>query len=223
MLESEELIDAVKRGDGARIASLLDETPSLLDAEGAHGVSAILLSVYHGHPEIAEIFVAHGAELDMWEASATGKLERVREWIREDPRLASRFGPDGHTPLGLACFFGHREVVRFLLEHGGGLNTPSRNAQKVAPIHAAVACGDGVILRALLERGADVNVRQEGGFTPLHGAAAGGDTEALSLLLEHGADVTARTVDGRTAADTAKERGHETLAERLLGLEAERS
>lgn len=222
MHESEELIDAVKRGDRARVASLLDGSPALLDAEGAHGVSAVLLAVYHGHPEIAEIFVEHGAQLDMWEASATGKLDRIREWIRKDPRLASSFGPDGHTPLGLACFFGHRDVVQFLLAHGGGLNTPSRNAQKVAPVHAAVARGDAVILRALLERGANVNVRQEGGFTPLHGAAAGGDDEALSLLLEHGADVRAQTVDGRTAADTAKERGHEALAERLLGLEAER-
>jgi ankyrin repeat protein len=58
----------------------------------------------------------------------------------------------------------------------------------VHPIHSACAVRDHESVRALLEAGADPNVRQQGGLTPLHAAAHHGDTELADLLLKHGAD-----------------------------------
>ena len=43
------------------------------------------------------------------------------------------------------------------------------------PIHSAVAVGDHASVRALLEAGADPNVRQQGGYTPLHTPAHNDD------------------------------------------------
>ena len=49
------------------------------------------------------------------------------------------------------------------------------------------------VVRALLERGADPNIRDEGDNAfPLHFAAERGDIEVIRLLVEHGA----RTVRG---------------------------
>ena len=45
------------------------------------------------------------------------------------------------------------------------------------PLHSAVAAGDHDAARALLEAGADPNVRQQGGFTPLLAAAHADDAE----------------------------------------------
>ena len=42
--------------------------------------------------------------------------------------------------------------------------------------------------RLLLNRGADVNGREVGGWTPLHLAALFGHLEFLRLLLDHGAN-----------------------------------
>ena len=39
--------------------------------------------------------------------------------------------------------------------------------------------------------GADVNARQEGGYTPLMGAEASGDEELVRLLMDHGAEEAA--------------------------------
>jgi ankyrin repeat protein len=74
------------------------------------------------------------------------------------------------------------------------------------------------VARLLLDRGADINARQAGGFTPLHGAAANGDRTMSELLVDRGADPSARNDEGRTPSELAATRGHAGLADWLAGL-----
>jgi outer membrane protein assembly factor BamB len=60
------------------------------------------------------------------------------------------------------------------------------------PLWAAVRNGDGKAVKALLEKGADVNARNEIGITALWIAASKGQLDTVEILLEHGADVNAR-------------------------------
>lgn len=53
------------------------------------------------------------------------------------------------------------------------------------------------------ELGADVNARDNGGYTPLHHAAARGDNEMIMYLVSKGADVKAVARNGRTTVDMA--------------------
>jgi len=53
------------------------------------------------------------------------------------------------------------------------------------------------------ELGADVNARDNDGYTPLHHAAARGDNELIMYLVSKGADVTAVARSGQTTADMA--------------------
>jgi hypothetical protein len=50
---------------------------------------------------------------------------------------------------------------------------------------------------------ADVNARDNDGYTPLHHAASRGDNEMIQYLVDHGADVTAVSRSGQTTADMA--------------------
>lgn len=50
---------------------------------------------------------------------------------------------------------------------------------------------------------ADVNIRDENGYTPLHNAAARGDNEMILYLVSKGADVKAVAKNGRTTVDMA--------------------
>ena len=61
-------------------------------------------------------------------------------------------------------------------------------------------------MRALLEAGADADVRQQGGFTPLLAAAHADDAELARLLLDHGADRALAADDGRDAAGDGRRR-----------------
>ena len=53
------------------------------------------------------------------------------------------------------------------------------------------------------EMGADVNARDNDGYTALHHAAARGDNEVILYLVSKGADVTVVARSGQTTADMA--------------------
>lgn len=169
-------------------------------------------ALYQGDRESAEA-IAGTRDIDVFEAAALGRTERVRGHLDADPELARAWTDDGFTALHYAAFFGDPETARLLIERGADVNVIARHTQLVvAPIHSAVASQQVETVRALLDAGADPNVRQEGGFTALHGAAMEGNRELAELLLERGADPTIASDDGRTATSYAAEKGHDELA-----------
>ena len=70
--------------------------------------------------------------------------------------------------------------------------------------------------KALLGKGADVNVKARDGSTALMLAASSGDREIVRELLSKGADVSARfTETGKTALMLAKEKGYTDIVQLL--------
>jgi len=154
-------------------------------------MSDILQAVYRGDRDEAERLAAQ-QDLDVFEASALGDTERVRELVASDPELANAWAEDGFQPLGLASFFGHEDTARALVERGAEVNSPSRNPMKVMALHSAAAAQDPdvrySIAKLLLEAGADPNARQQDDYTPLMAADQHGDVRLRELLVAHGAN-----------------------------------
>jgi uncharacterized protein len=216
----EDLFQAIRAGDAARLKVLLHEAPHLVSARTPEGASAVLLAMYCGHPELVSLLEDCGGPLNAFEACAVGRRDRVAALLDRTPALLEGFSDDGYPALGLAVFFGHDDVARLLIESGADVNAVSRNAQRVAPLHAAAARHNARMVGDLLGRGADPDALQSGGFTALHSAAFHGDREIAELLLGYGADPRLKTADGKTAASLAAERGHAALAALLARLEA---
>jgi ankyrin repeat protein len=154
-------------------------------------MSELLLAIYRGDQARTDELLAANPELDVFEAAALGRTDRLRELLDEDPDLANAWACDGFQPLGLASFFGHVEAARLLVERGAEVNSASRNDMKVMPLHSAAATGDPdtryELAKLLLEHGADPNARQRDDFTPLMAADQHGDERLRELLVEHGA------------------------------------
>ena len=155
-------------------------------------MSELMQAVYRGDEERVGELLAAEPELDVFEAAAVGKTDRLRELLDEDPALANAWADDGFQPLGLASFFGHGGAVRLLLERGAEANSASRNEMRVMPLHSAAATDDPdaryEIAKLLLDHGADPNTRQQDDFTPLMAADQHGDERLRLLLIEHGAE-----------------------------------
>lgn len=171
--------------------------------------SPVLAALYEGRREDAERLAD---EPDVLEAAALGRLDVLRMHLEGDPDALSARTPEGFTALHLAAFFGGGPAVRVLLGAGASADADGDNDLQVRPLHSATAARDHDAVLALLEAGADPNVRQQGGFTPLLAAAHADDPEMTRMLVEHGADRTLAADDGRDAAAMAGPRTRELLA-----------
>jgi uncharacterized protein len=154
-------------------------------------MSELLQAIYRGDQARADELLAADPELDVFEAAAVGRTERLGDLLDEDPSLTNAWAEDGFQPLGLASFFGHVDAARLLVERGAEVNSASRNDFKVMPLHSAAATGDPDVryelAKLLLEHGADPNVRQQDDFTPLMAADQHEDERLRALLVERGA------------------------------------
>jgi ankyrin repeat protein len=215
MVTAAELIEAVNADDAARVRSILGADPTLVAARDDAGVSALMLSRYRFDRAVTEALLEADPDLDIFEASALGYVDRLRERLLDDPEATSAFSTDGFTALHFAAFFGKAEAARELLEAGAKVDVYTRNAFANQPLHAAAAGRHMEVCRILLAAGADVNATQHGGFTPLHESAQHGDIEMSELFLSAGADPTLTTDAGETPAELAAAAGHADLASRL--------
>ena len=105
------------------------------------------------------------------------------------------------------------------------LKNPLRQFQNVKSITClafASLVSDDATVRQLVEAGADIKVRDSGGYSPLHYACVSGiDSEAkVAYLMQrehHGALVNAADNDGRIPLHDAAEAGHVETVKLLLG------
>lgn len=214
-MQQDLLEELIISSDKEGIRKLLSENPSLIDGNTSHGVSPLMLSCFFSKPDATLVILEFKKELTMFEASSVGKFDEVAHQIYQKPDELNDFSEDGFTSLGLACYFGKEEVARYLVLKGADVNLPSKNGFNVFPLHSAVAGNFVNISKMLIESGAEVNIIQQSGLTPLHSAAQNGNIELIILLLEKGANVTTRMEGGKLAADLAKEKGYDEIAEIL--------
>jgi uncharacterized protein len=197
MATIDELIDAAKAGDADRVTDLVKSDPGLLNSRNASGESAVIAALYRGHRAVVDRLIAAGAELDVFAAAATGRMEPLTNALRS-PESVNSYSYDGWTPLHLAAFFGQLEAARLLLDRRASVSPVSKNSLRNTPLHAASAGGHVPIALLLIDKGADVRAGDAGGHTPLHIAAENGLTAVVKALIERGADPLAVDAEDKT-------------------------
>ena len=127
----------VEENDLAAVRRMLAQDRMLAGARRQDGLSIILFARYLSRSEILEDLLAANGALDVFEAAATGAIERLKNLLSADPRLALGFSADGFTPLHYAVFFANVEGARLLIEAGADVNARVQNPMQVLPLHSA--------------------------------------------------------------------------------------
>jgi uncharacterized protein len=169
----EDFFVAVKRDDPKTITGLLLRgfDANALDPAGRHGLFA---AMQEGSLKAAEALIA---------------------WPRTNVEWRS---PKDESPLMLASFRGHTDLVKKLIARDADVNKPGWT-----PLHYAATGGHLAVIKVLIEEHAYINAESPNKTTPLMMAAEYGSTAAVKLLLEEGADPLMRNELGLSAVDFA--------------------
>ena len=141
------------------------------------------------------------AELDVFDAAALGRTDRLTELLDDNPELAKEWASDGFIASEPRRLLRPAPGRRPAPDRGADVSAVSRNAMEVQPLHAATAARNAEIVTLLLDAGADPDARQHGGWTPLAAARHSGQDAIADILLAHGADPS--TADGPPTSTAA--------------------
>ena len=235
------LVDAVKAGNSAAVAALLQKKVDV-NAPEADGTTALHWAVRSDDATLVDRLIRAGADAQVQNrygvtpialACENGSAPVVERLIKAGVS-ANTTGPLGETALHLCARTGKPEAVRALLAHGAIVDT-IENWRGQTPLMWAAAEGHGDAMKVLIEGGADVNARSSiiawerqrteeprdkwlppGGLTPLLFAAREGRVDSARVLLDHGADINIVSPDRHTSLIIALSSGHFDVAGLLI-------
>lgn len=189
----------------ARVLMRAGANAGLLDRRGRN---VLHLAVKGGSLQLIRDAIAGGADVNAADVSGDTPLHVATEYgdkavvsalVRKGASV-SAVNAVGKQPLHLAVGFGHVAQAEVLLKAGADPDVPC--GKNMPPLSRASR--SLTMTRCLLKNGADVEARDDNGFTALHMAARFGKQDVVEALLEAGADVTAQAyVDTRWRGDSA--------------------
>lgn len=215
----------IENADAARVEEF-SETYDRLDLARDERFALMELIVASYDDRVRENTEAPGFD---WIGAALSKdfaihFHTVRYWSCLDHEIedAFRVAPRMRavyrscTPeLVLAAFENDESRLKMALSSG-----PGQEVRDDA-LFAAIEAGAARSVRHLLEAGARVTARDEGGNTPLIYAAADGRTDVAALLLDGGAEVDSEDGYRSTALSSATTNGHTETVRLLLAAGAD--
>ena len=223
---------AASRGDVSTVRELLERDPSLVDARGEEGRTALHFAVEQDRLDVARVLVDSGANLTLETAWGDTPLHWAGNLgaTRVGRLLLDHGASDVNLPI--AAGLGRMDLVRLMIdaEDPPRRTTPAGEPDRHWPAASArrsgdvlgdafqLACRNGqkAVAELLLEEGANREAQGVFGGTGVHWAAIQGHEELVMWLLEQGADPHLQDpAFSATAAGWAREGGHEDLAERI--------
>src|SRR5438132_11881655 len=126
MSSTAKFFQVIQTRDTAAAKRMLAAEPELAGARNEKGQSALLLTAYSGNKELCDVLLASGVPLELHEAAALGRLERVKQLVEEMPAEAKTYSLDGCSVFALACVLGHFEVTNFVFMSVADVMTANR-------------------------------------------------------------------------------------------------
>lgn len=199
--DSTSLHDAASKGDVDQLRRLVEQGADVNAVDG-EGRTALHKAAVDGRDEAVKFLLDHGVDVNAKDGNARTPLELMSE-------TAGKLWESGQ-PIPRS----YEKVGELLIFRGATMG----GKKLTDTMMHRYAFGYGIEqAKEALEKGANVNGRDEHGQTALHLAAFAGTIDRMELFLQYGADVNARDEHGRTPLHEAAGRGRVEAVKLLLG------
>lgn len=171
-----------------------------VDEAGPWGETALHWTAFRGHAEVAALLLNRGADPNIQTSRHTVDLnvraddvdpiERELKWFRlrerhrgsnvqfaSPARLAFT---TGDTPLHVAAYWNHPDIVALLVSHGVDIDGTNRWGDTA--LHIGVVCGHTDVVEKLFDAGADPLTRTQNGVTAVALARQIKNQELVKLM-----------------------------------------
>lgn len=172
------LFEALEKSHYFSVKAALEKGADV-NTRNSRGETALVLAASAGLLGTVKLLLEKGA--NKFKKTAFGLVRRKHRILENSDTL--------HTKKNMAAVERYESIL-WLLDPQAMIN---------GQLIKGTALGDFKKAKDALEKGANVNARDNQGLTPLMYAAANGHEEILELLLEYNADIHARNKKGRTA------------------------
>ncbi|XP_052760903.1 ankyrin repeat domain-containing protein 17-like isoform X2 [Mya arenaria] len=215
-------------GGYVEIVKLLIAHLADVNAQSSAGNTPLHYAACGGYEDVVQVMIEAGANVEqhnenghtpLMEAASAGHVGVAAILLNNGAGINTHSNEFKESALTLACYKGHLEMVKFLLEAGAD------QEHKTDEMHTALmeASMDGhvEVARLLLDSGAQVNMPADSFESPLTLAACGGHVELANLLIERGANLEEVNDEGYTPLMEAAREGHEEMVALLLAHDAD--
>jgi ankyrin repeat protein len=217
----------------------LDANPNTSDRSSVSTLTYLAQAFARGDEQTAAFvasllgsLLAKGHRLDrvvndpdaLEEGTETTILEILRSDLNRYVLYADFFHTDGvnhadnngWTPLMFTAEKGHLTTVQALLS-APGIDINAQKPDGITALHVAVKHGKDDVVKALINKGADVNIADNTGWTPLMFTAEKGPLTTMQALLSApGIDINAQKSNGATALFVAAANGNYDVVKALI-------
>lgn len=209
-----ELVKAAAAGDEVRVKAALKAGANVnVTAEVDQYMSPLIWAAACDQLSTVHLLFEHGADARV----AANAYDTERNWA-----------VIGHTALIAAAYYANVEVVDILLKRGADVNaqeytipdTTAENPKRRASETPLLAAGGIRTAEMLLDHGANPNVLTWDGTSALMEAASLSQRQWSKMLLEYGAMPKLRNIYGKSAADMARKRFDNALADLIESWDA---
>ena len=170
-VEAADFAKAAKFDDASEVKSLLKKgiNPNILDANGS---PMLVLAIREKSPKVIDVLLSDknidvdlsdkNGETPLMMASIDGNLPLVKTLVIGHKAQLDHIG---WTPLHYACAKGQLEVAQFLIANGAIVDSVSLG--NTTPLMMAVQSGNEQVVKLLLDKGADLQLRNSQGLTAI--------------------------------------------------------